>query len=189
MGIHILNFLDDRLILVLSEDELLSHRFVLLSQLECPGLRVNFAKSALSLGQRISFLGTFINWALMRAAVMPEHALAIQQLEASFKLGVPRKAFQRMRFSVFGTSVGPASHAAPSVLAETSSSSTCLASRKPPCQGEPGLRCSSGKPAFSLWSKKECYLHINCLEMLAVCLGLRTFLPDLKGTSRLSPLG
>ncbi len=46
--------------------------------------------------------------------------------------------------SIFGTSVGPASHVAPSVLAETSSSSTRLASRTPPCQGEPGLHCSSG---------------------------------------------
>ncbi len=46
--------------------------------------------------------------------------------------------------SVFGTSVEPASHAAPSVLAETLSSSTRLASRTPPCQGEPGLHCSSG---------------------------------------------
>ncbi len=42
--------------------------------------------------------------------------------------------------SVFGTSVGPASHAAPSVLAETSISSTHLASRTPPCQGESGLQ-------------------------------------------------
>ncbi len=31
-----------------------------------------------------------------------------------------------------------------SVLAETSSSSTRLASRTPPCQGEPSLHCSSG---------------------------------------------
>ncbi len=31
-----------------------------------------------------------------------------------------------------------------SVLAETWSSSTCLTSRMPPCQGELGLRCSSG---------------------------------------------
>ncbi len=46
--------------------------------------------------------------------------------------------------SVFGTSVGPFSHAAPSVLAETSSFSTRLASQTPPYQGEPGLRCSSG---------------------------------------------
>ncbi len=42
------------------------------------------------------------------------------------------------------TSVGPVSHAAPSLLAETSSSSTHLASRTPQCQGEPGLCCSSG---------------------------------------------
>ncbi len=46
--------------------------------------------------------------------------------------------------SVFGTSVGPASHAAPSVLAETLSSSPHLASQTPLCQGEPGLCCSSG---------------------------------------------
>ncbi len=40
---------------------------------------------------------------------------------------------------------------------------------------------SDGKPIFGLRSKEEGYLHINCLEMLAVYLGLRTFLPDLRG--------
>ncbi len=43
-----------------------------------------------------------------------------------------------------GNSVGPALHVDPSILAETSSSSPRLASRMPPCQGEPGLRHSSG---------------------------------------------
>ncbi len=43
-----------------------------------------------------------------------------------------------------------------------------------------GALCDS-KPAFGLWSKKEGHLYINCLEMLAVCLGLRTFLSDLRG--------
>ncbi len=37
--------------------------------------------------------------------------------------------------SVFGTSVGPASYVVPSVLAETLSSSTRLASRMSPCHG------------------------------------------------------
>ncbi len=37
------------------------------------------------------------------------------------------------------------------------------------------------KPAFGPRSKKKGYLHINCLEMLAVWLSLRTFLPDLRG--------
>ncbi len=51
LGIHILNYLDDWLILTQSEDEILYHRSVLLSHLECLGLRVNFAKSALSPSQ------------------------------------------------------------------------------------------------------------------------------------------
>ncbi len=38
-----------------------------------------------------------------------------------------------------------------------------------------------GKPAFGPWTKKEDYLHINCLEMLAVWLGLCPFLPDPRG--------
>ncbi len=43
-----------------------------------------------------------------------------------------------------------------------------------------GALCD-GKLVFSLWSKKEGYLHINCLGMLAICLGLHTSLPDLTG--------
>ncbi len=31
-----------------------------------------------------------------------------------------------------------------------------------------GALCE-GKPTFGLWSKEESGLHINCLEMLAVC--------------------
>ncbi len=43
-----------------------------------------------------------------------------------------------------------------------------------------GALCDD-KSAFGPWSKKDGYLHINCLELLAVWLGLRTFLPDLRG--------
>ncbi len=43
-----------------------------------------------------------------------------------------------------------------------------------------GALCE-GWPAFCLWSKEEGRLHINCLEMLAVCGYLHAFLPDLKG--------
>ncbi|KAL0173816.1 hypothetical protein M9458_029784, partial [Cirrhinus mrigala] len=46
-GIRILNCLDDWLVLAQSEAELLSHRALLLSHLECLGLKVNLAKSAL----------------------------------------------------------------------------------------------------------------------------------------------
>ncbi len=85
MGIRILNYLDDWLILAQSEVELLSHRTLILSHLERLGLRVNFAKSALSPSQRISFLGTVLDSAHMRAVIAPERALAIQKLAATFK--------------------------------------------------------------------------------------------------------
>ncbi len=40
---------------------------------------------------------------------------------------------------------------------------------------------SDNKPAFGFWSKKEVHLHINCLQMLTVSLGLCIFLSDLRG--------
>ncbi len=98
MRIRILNYLDDWLILAQSEVELLSHRTLILSHLERLGLRVNFAKSALSPSQRISFLGTVLGSAHMRAVIAPERALAIQKLAATFKSDTarPLKVFQRM---------------------------------------------------------------------------------------------
>ncbi|KAL0203474.1 hypothetical protein M9458_001492, partial [Cirrhinus mrigala] len=97
-GIRILNYLDDWLILAQPEDELLSHRSFLLSHLDCLGLRVNFAKTAVSPSQWISFLGTVLDSTLMRAVVVPERALSMQQLAASFNIGAvrPLKAFQKM---------------------------------------------------------------------------------------------
>lgn len=86
MGICILNYLDDWLILAQSEDELLSHRSFFLSHLECLGLKVNLANSVLSPSQRISFLRTVIDSVQMKAVVTPECALGIQQLAASFKV-------------------------------------------------------------------------------------------------------
>ncbi len=98
MGIRILNYLNDWLILAQSEDELLSHRSVLLSHLEEARTQGQFCQKRTVPSQQISFLETVINSAQMRALVRPERALAIQQLATSFKLGVPRplKVFQRM---------------------------------------------------------------------------------------------
>ncbi len=43
-----------------------------------------------------------------------------------------------------------------------------------------GALCE-GRPTFSSWSDAEDRLHINYLEMMAVCWVLQTFLPHLKG--------
>ncbi len=43
-----------------------------------------------------------------------------------------------------------------------------------------GALCE-GRQTFGSWSDAEGRLHINCLEMTAVCRALQTFLPQLKG--------
>ncbi len=116
MGIRILNYLDDWLILAQSEVELLSHRTLILSHLERLGLRVNFAKSALFPSQRVSFLGTVLDSARMRAVIAPERALAIQKLAATFKShrsptqSVSENAGPHGR-SIASVTAGPAPHA------------------------------------------------------------------------------
>ncbi len=124
MGIRILNYLDDWLILAQSEVELLSHRTLILSHLERLGLRVNFAKSALSPSQRVSFLGTVLDSARMRAVIAPERALVIQKLAATFKSdnrsptqSVSENAGPYGR-SIASVTAGPAPHAPPSTLVE-----------------------------------------------------------------------
>ncbi len=43
-----------------------------------------------------------------------------------------------------------------------------------------GALCE-GKSTFGLWSEKESGLHINFLEMLALCHACQFFLPDIRG--------
>ncbi len=43
-----------------------------------------------------------------------------------------------------------------------------------------GMLCE-GKPTFGPWSEEEPGLHLNCLEMLAVCHACQFFLPDIRG--------
>ncbi len=124
---------------------------------------------------------------------------AIQRLAASFKLGVPRplKAFQRMlglmasASSVLQLGLLHMPRCSSGPLEEPSVDGTGRApghglqkegglDRHLQLRLGGGVLCD-GKLVFGLWSKKEGYLHINCLGMLAICLGLHTSLPDLTG--------
>ncbi len=97
MGIRILHYLDDWFILAQLQADLTSHMTLLLSHLDCLGLRVNFVKSVLSPSQRVSFLGTVIDSVQMTATVSAEQATSIQRHAASFKEGTarPLKTFQK----------------------------------------------------------------------------------------------
>ncbi len=94
MGICILDYLDNWLIL--AQSVLTSSKTLLLSHLDCLGLRVNFAKSILSPSQPVSFLGTDIDSVQMTATVSVEWATTIQRHAAYFEEARPLKAFQRI---------------------------------------------------------------------------------------------
>lgn len=127
--------------------ELLSHRSLLLSHLECLGLRVNFAKSSLFPSQLISSLGAVFYSAQIRVVVAPEHVLAIQQLPSELEPLALSRHFTNAGprgLRISSATAGPASHKAPTVMPETKGSAPCLALRTPSYQGGPGLRGSSG---------------------------------------------
>ncbi len=96
MGIRILKYLDDWLILAQSQTVLTSHKTLLLSHLDCLGLRVNFAESILSPSQRVSFLGTVIDSNVNNCLSGASHD---NSAPCFFKEGTarPLKAFQRMK--------------------------------------------------------------------------------------------
>ncbi len=98
MGIRILNYLDDWLILAQSREQLGDHRDLVLRHLSQLGLRVNWEKSKLSPVQRISFLGVELDSVSMTARLTEERAQAVLNCLSSFRGRnvVPLKQFQRL---------------------------------------------------------------------------------------------
>ncbi|KAL0153391.1 hypothetical protein M9458_051310 [Cirrhinus mrigala] len=95
LGIRILNYLDDWLILAHSWDLVCAHRDVVLNHLAQLGLQVNWEKSKLSPVQRISFLGVELDSVSM---TVPERGQSVLRCAATLKCGstVPLKQVQRL---------------------------------------------------------------------------------------------
>ncbi|KAL0164569.1 hypothetical protein M9458_040322, partial [Cirrhinus mrigala] len=98
MGIRILNYLDDWLLIAHSRDVLCEHRDLVLRHLSHLGLQVNREKSKLSPVQRISFLGVELDSVNMTARLTNECAQSVLNCLNSFrhKTAVPLKTFQRL---------------------------------------------------------------------------------------------
>ncbi len=98
VGVRILNYLDDWLILAQSREQLGDHRDLVLRHLSQLGLRVNWEKSKLSPVQRISFLGVELDSVSMTARLTEERAQAVLICLSSFRGRnvVPLKQFQRL---------------------------------------------------------------------------------------------
>ncbi len=97
VGVKILNYLDDWLILAQSREQLSDHRHLVLRHLSQLGLRVNWEKSKLSLVQIISFLGVELDSVSMTARLTEECTQAVLNCLSSFRERnvVPLKQFQR----------------------------------------------------------------------------------------------
>ncbi len=96
VGVRILNYLDDWLILAQSREQLGDPRDLVLRHLSQLGLRVNWEKSKLSPVQRITFLE--LDSVSMTARLTEERAQAVLNCLSSFRGRnvVPLKQFQRL---------------------------------------------------------------------------------------------
>ncbi len=97
-GVHILNYLDDWLILAQSQDQLCEHRDLVLSHLSQLGLQVNWEKSKLSPVQRISFLGMELDSVSQTACLTQKRAQSVLNCLNTLKnrTAAPLKQFQRL---------------------------------------------------------------------------------------------
>ncbi len=149
MGIRILNYLDDWLIQAQSQAVLTSHKTLLLSHLDCLGLRVNFAKSILSPSQRVSFLGTVIDCAddsNCFSGASRDNSAPCGLLQGRYRPSAqsfPENAGP-YGSGFAGTQIGSASHATHPLLADAEGSIRGLASQTPPRNSDSGLCISPG---------------------------------------------
>ncbi len=151
-GIRILNYLGEWLILTQSQDQLCEHRDLVLSHLSQLDFRVNWEKSKLSPMQRISFLGMELDSVEQTARLTQERAQSVMNCLNTFKsrMAVTFKQFQRLL-----------GHMAAAVAVTPME----LLHMRPLQHWLHGR--------VSRWVWQQCtHWHINCLELLAVCLAL-----------------
>ncbi len=98
VGIRILNYIDDWLIMARSREQLCDHRDLVLQHLSQLGLWVNWEKSKLSPMKRISSLGVELDSLSMTAHLTNERAQSVLDCLISFRRRtmVPLKHFQRL---------------------------------------------------------------------------------------------
>ncbi len=86
-GIHVLNYLDDWLILAHSRELVNHHRDIVLGHIHSLGLRMNAKKSVLLPSQRTVFLGVRLDSVQMQARLAPAQLPDFTACLARFKLG------------------------------------------------------------------------------------------------------
>ncbi len=97
-GIHIMNYIDDWLILAQSYQLAVRYRDVILAHMKEFGLRLNAKKSVLSPLQMTTFLGMALDSTLMQVFLSPAHIESILLAVKNIRLGqsLTVKQFQRL---------------------------------------------------------------------------------------------
>ncbi|KAI2666668.1 enzymatic polyprotein [Labeo rohita] len=157
MGIRILNYLDDWLILAHSWDLVCIHRDMVLNHLAQLGLRVNWEKSKLSPAQRISFLGVELD--SVSSDAPGAHGILSRGHTAGFDA--------HETAATLASYPSPEIGVAPERVSDASKTGW-------------GATCN-GQAASGVWTGPRLHWHINCLELLAVLLALRSFRPMIQG--------
>jgi hypothetical protein len=86
-GIHILNYLDDWLLLAHSRELVTHHRDIVLRHIQSLGLRLNTEKSVLTPAQNTVFLGVCMDSVLMQARLAPARISSLVTCLSRFALG------------------------------------------------------------------------------------------------------
>ncbi|KAL0163578.1 hypothetical protein M9458_039331, partial [Cirrhinus mrigala] len=190
-GIRILNYLDDWLIMAHSRDLLCEHRDLVLQHLSHLGLRVNREKSKLSPVQRISFLGMELDSVNMTACLTNERTQSFRHKTAAPGAYGSRSRSNTARLASYETASALATRSSPEMgmapVAAYSARGQTLLSYGPEhvvvytdaSTTGWGAVCN-GQAASGSWTGPRLLWHINCLELLAVLLALRRFLPMLR---------
>ncbi len=144
VGVRILNYLDDWLILAQSREQLGDPRDLVLRHLSQLGLRVNWEKSKLSPVQRISFLGVELDSVSITARLTEERAQAVLNCLSSFRGGTTETVSEAP--GAYG--IHSCSHAARIASYETTSALATLPG--PEVGMAPRYTASGYHPAVSL---------------------------------------
>ncbi|KAI2654759.1 hypothetical protein H4Q32_011547 [Labeo rohita] len=160
MGIHIMNYLDDWLVLARSEQKRLIHRSLLLSQCYSVSWAENQFSQELSVSQ-------------------PVGGLSKDSYRCSSDVGLDCVRMLTDNSADFSSPQSFSEDPQPPPLCSIGIDLQREGSHDRYLQ----LRLGStvhGTLVFSSWASLEQHLHINCLEMLRVFLALKTALPALR---------
>ncbi len=173
-GIRVLNYLDDWLILAHSRELVSHHRDIVLGHIHSLGLRMNAKKSVLLLSQRTVFLGVRLDSVQMQAHLAPARIPDLTACLARFKLG------HHVSVGTCRRLLGLMAAASP-VLPHRVASHEAIPLVDEGAEVTPQCTLFEGRPASGEWKEELLSWHINCLELRAVFLALKYFLPVLGG--------